>query len=125
MITDIELLTWLMTGELEVGLNNPETINFKGRSIKAYENGSHRGNPNRTRWSFGLRDNGRRRTIVRSKLVWMAGALRLVPEGFEIHHRDENRHNDAWNNLVMVTEDDHKKLDGRLTEESTAEFLGG
>jgi len=35
---------------------------------------------------------------------------RLIPQGFEIHHRDENPENNDFENLICVHQIDHNKL---------------
>jgi len=56
--------------------------------------------------------NARRRSCHVSQLVWMVNADMPVPKGFEIHHLDEDKHNNAFNNLVCVHALDHAKLHG-------------
>lgn len=134
MITDEELLTWIVTGDLIVDIDTPDVVKLRGRTVKAYANGSDRSRPDRKRYSFGFecgRDaNGkrRRRTIVRAKLVYMAGAVCLIPAGFEIHHVNGERFDDRFENLVLVSAEDHQKLDnelaGRSASADMAEFLG-
>ena len=106
-------------------LDNPETIEVSGRTIKAYLIGKYGRNPNRTRWAFGLRIGGKRRTIVRSKLVWLAGSRRELPGGFEVHHLDEDRYNDAWENLVACSGPDHDKFHANKGHADAIEFLNG
>lgn len=50
------------------------------------------------------------RVIALAKLVWMAGSGRKVPRGWEVHHRDEDRGNDSWDNLICLFKLDHRKL---------------
>ena len=105
-ITDAELLQWLDDGSLIVPLDCPERIEVFGRTVTAFLIGRKQ----TPRYGFSLRRNGRRRTIRRAKLVWLSGARRLIPDGFEIHHKDENRLNDEWSNLICIYGDDHRKL---------------
>ena len=123
-ITDAEILQWILDGSLVVGLDNPTTILNRGRSSKCYliGNDSSRSSGAHRRWAFGLFRNGRRRTIVRSKLVYLAGTKKLIPENYQIHHIDENRLNDAFDNLKALHKDDHAAL--HLTD-LTDEFLNG
>ena len=120
-ITDAELLQWLDDGSLIVPLDCPERIEVFGRSVTAFLI-SKKTNP---RYGFSLRIDGRRRTIVRNKLVWLSGARREVPDGFEIHHRDENRLNDEWSNLICIYGDDHRKLHDEDGHADAIEFLNG
>lgn len=57
------------------------------------------------------------KTIAVHRLVWMVVTQQPIPYGFEIHHRDEDTKNNAWDNLLCVHALDHKKLHGVVTEE--------
>lgn len=45
-----------------------------------------------------------------ARLVWMAGAGRTIPKGFEVHHRDDDSSSDAWDNLICLHRLDHHKV---------------
>jgi len=122
-IPDSEILALIVSGDLVVGLDNPETIQLFGREVKGYFIGAYARNPERRRFAFGFQIKGRRRTIVRSKLVYIAGSLRLLPDEFEVHHLDEDRHNDDYQNLIAVHGDDHKKIHAFGAYDSTEAFL--
>ena len=51
-----------------------------------------------------------RRSCHVSQLVWMYHHECLIPEGFEIHHMDEDRMNNSFHNLICVSSLDHAKL---------------
>jgi hypothetical protein len=40
--------------------------------------------------------------ITVAKIVWMAFTKSLVPANFEIHHRDGDIYNNAWDNLLCL-----------------------
>lgn len=66
---------------------------------------------NGTRYRYELRVCGyNKRTISRARLVYMAATDALIPEGFEVHHLDGDRYNDAFSNLICVSKVDHLKL---------------
>lgn len=50
------------------------------------------------------------RKIALHKLVWMAGTRSLVPENFEVHHRDNDTRNNSFINLMAIHKIDHKKI---------------
>lgn len=52
----------------------------------------------------------KRKNISVSKLVWMWMTRCLVPNGFQIHHRDEDRTNNSWPNLICLHQLDHRKF---------------
>lgn len=52
----------------------------------------------------------KRRKISVSIVVWMAGTRSTVPRNFEIHHRDLDTSNNAFDNLFCLHKSDHLKL---------------
>jgi hypothetical protein len=50
--------------------------------------------------------------ISLAKVVWMSVTNRVVPHGFEVHHRDEDQTNNVWSNLFCLYNLDHRKLHG-------------
>jgi hypothetical protein len=73
---------------------------------------------NGTRYRHEIYYDGHKRTIVRAKLVYLAGSLQALIKGHVIHHLDEDRYNDVWGNLVSVSNVDHDKM------HYTTEILG-
>lgn len=71
---------------------------------------------NGTRYRFEICHDGKKRTICRSRMVYMAGSGFEIPRGFEVHHLNEDRYDDRWNNLVMLTEADHRKIHCQVKE---------
>lgn len=53
---------------------------------------------------------GKVKAIHLSRLVWMAGANRLIPKRFEVHHFDEENDNDGFGNLICLHALDHRKM---------------
>lgn len=70
--------------------------------------GSERGDARVDLWH-----NNWRRSCHVSTLVWMVNTGRVIPDGFEIHHLDENPENNSFPNLVAVHSLDHLKLHGQ------------
>ncbi len=97
---------WINSTWLEVNLETAE-VRFRRRPLKAKLAGQQRWG---TRWILQFRAWGHRRTIVRSKLVWMAKERRILPPDWEVHHKDEDRYNDVASNLEAMHKDDHLKL---------------
>lgn len=106
-ITDEELLELLVCGVLEVDIKTAE-VKCRGSALKPTIVGT--AGDNGTRYRLSIRWAGRKRTIVRSRLVYMAATLRLIPDGYELHHVDEDRYNDSFHNLILLTAEDHLKL---------------
>lgn len=53
----------------------------------------------------GLRYRGR--YVYEHHLVWWTCTGELVPPGYVIHHRDENKHNNSPENLELKTRSEH------------------
>lgn len=49
-------------------------------------------------------------TIPVSKLVWILGTNRALPSGFQIHHRNRTVTDNSFNNLLALSELDHRKV---------------
>ncbi len=58
---------------------------------------------------------GKVKAIHLACVVWMAGANRTIPKGFEVHHLDEMNDSDQWDNLVCLHSLDHRKMHGATT----------
>jgi hypothetical protein len=50
------------------------------------------------------------RTLPKSHVIWIAGNRKPIPRGFEVHHDNENRRDDSFDNLFLLSTADHKKL---------------
>lgn len=59
-----------------------------------------------------IADGEKRRGVGVALVVWMAVTGKVIPQGFEIHHRDGNTWNNAWTNLYCLHKLDHQKLHG-------------
>lgn len=60
---------------------------------------------------------GKVKAIHLARLVWMAGAGRLIPKRFEVHHRDGDNDNDGFDNLICLHYLDHRKVHNQSTVE--------
>jgi hypothetical protein len=101
-ITDNDILKMIKSGEIKVDLETGD-VRRNGRLLKGC-NGRGRCED---RLGYHISVNGNRRMIVAGKLVWMAGARRILPEGFVVHHIDEDIYNNTWMNLIAVLDQDH------------------
>lgn len=57
-----------------------------------------------------IRFNNKRISIHVSHLIWMSNTGRTLPEGFEIHHINEDPTDDRWSNIIAIYSLDHPKL---------------
>lgn len=54
----------------------------------------------------------KRRNIPIHCFIWMCYNRKIIPQNYEIHHRDYNKQNNHIDNLELITEKDHKSLHG-------------
>lgn len=115
-ITDEEILAFILSGEITAKyINRRDPIIYKNEKpyTAGLVYGSRDGNCPRYRICLeiprvGRQRKRRKRSIVRSKIVWMIKHRKLVPEGHELHHKNEDRLHDAASNIVDWTEEQHR-----------------
>lgn len=101
-IPDEQILALL---ELRVLIVDYPFIRFKGKELTKNLAGSKG-----ERFRVELRFEGKKRTLLVSRLVYMAETMRVIPDGSEIHHLDGDRFNDHPSNLIALTANDHYKF---------------
>jgi hypothetical protein len=102
VLTQREILRLLKTGAYKVDLESGQVLGPKG-IVKPV--------PDDRGYLFvRLYGDRKRKMIAVQRLVWLAGAGQPIPPRFEIHHRDEDFENNAWENLLCVHKSDHAKL---------------
>jgi hypothetical protein len=69
-----------------------------------------------------LCDANRRREISVGRLVWMLYHRRLIAEGYEIDHEDEDPENNAITNLVAVEDQINRSRSGHANDWDTVPF---
>ena len=122
-ISDQQILEWIICGLLvieDIWSRQPRCI-FRGRELKPtiqYSNGRHK-LPNNPRHRWELSFQRKKRSIVCNKLIWMFMYLETPQEHEDIHHFDEDRFNNAWFNLIRMTEDAHIDLHRKAGNVST------
>lgn len=114
-ITDAELLDIIEAGTLEIRNIDDEhpELWFRGRKLKEQLNrqGGRRytvGGSKRYRWE--IRYEGKRRRIMRSRLVILFKERRLITEDERIHHGEKGRLHDGAGNLQRLTCDEHDRI---------------
>lgn len=84
---------------------------------KAVFNGHVFNRDKSTGYYVSSRRIGRRRVRLH-RYVWETMTGCAIPEGFEIHHKDRNKDNNAIDNLMLIKSEEHRRLHGQmLTEE--------
>lgn len=101
----------MLLGELHVDLDTAK-VTKSGKQLRVRYNTGRQG----SRAAVEICHDTGKRTIHLHRLVYLAGTQALIPDGFEVHHVDEDHLNNAFSNLVAVSEDDHKKLHGTYSE---------
>ena len=113
--TPDEVLRWITEGVFQIERGEETRIIKNGQELVQRINkrkNSHRGDPRVDLWH-----EGKRRSCNVSHLVWMLCTGRVIPEGFEIHHADEDPLNNSFENLVCVHPLDHGKLHNQVGDE--------
>lgn len=102
-ISDQQILDLLESGAYRVDLNTGDVFNKDGKQLKVFYG----------KWDrmyVRLYDGRRaRREISLPKLIWIAGAKSIVPDGFEVHHRDTYKTHNNFDNLICLHRIDHQK----------------
>lgn len=59
------------------------------------------------------------------RYIWERFYGQKIPEGYVIHHKDHNPHNNSISNLQLMTIDEHNKHHhrGKVVDEETRKFL--
>jgi len=97
-ISDEEILDMIVKGIIVLyptGIYKFHNKNKKFYKIKEQEH------PISKRIRFDIGINSRRRTIYRNKLIWMLTHKKVVPNGYDIDHKDGINTNDSPNNLQL------------------------
>lgn len=63
-----------------------------------------------------LYSNGERH-IALHRVIWIVGTGSPIPEGWEIHHWDEDVMNTAFDNLLCLHPNDHRKFHRDVEDE--------
>lgn len=114
-VTEEAILDAIRDGTFAVNLDTG-AVSSRGRVLRPFSNRTDR------RQFVRLHLAGRRRGIAVARLVWMAATLQLIPEGWEVHHQDENPGNDAWGNLLALHPLDHRKKHGQAATDDDVPF---
>ena len=114
-VTKQEVLDWLQDGAFTVAEGQIYTRD--GRCLVQRINKRKRCEHGDAR--VDLCFGGRRKSMHVSHLIWMWGTNSVIPDGYEIHHRDENPLNNAFDNLLCLHPIDHAKLHATVEEEPT------
>lgn len=102
-LTEAEILELFRRGIYTADVDNGVIFNRKGKRLKC------RANAKGYR-IVQFRENGRRKSIMLQRAIWMAATLSPIPEGWEVHHRDGEREHNWFLNLYCLHPLDHDKL---------------
>ena len=105
-VTRQEVLDWLQEGAFTI--SDGEVYTRAGRKLVQRIN-------NRRRCEHGdprvdLKYLGKRKSMHVSHLVWMWHTSATIPDGWEVHHRDEDPTNNNFENLLCLHPIDHAKM---------------
>ena len=113
-LTDEEILALFEKGQYQANLKTGEIYSKERDKLKI------RATRGREKEYLSVRFYKAPKTkeISVGRLIWMLGTGSLIPEGFEIHHKDGNPQNNSFDNLYALHPIDHLKLhNGDLLEE--------
>jgi hypothetical protein len=113
-VTKQEILDWLLDGAFSVA--DGQVYSRSGRQLVQRINkrkGCEHGDPR-----VDLCYCNKRASINVSQLVWMWNTKSVVPDRFEIHHRNEDPTDNDFNNLLALHPIDHGKLHAAEEEET-------
>jgi hypothetical protein len=54
--------------------------------------------------------------VKRSHVVYYDNIGKPPPKGYDLHHKDKDRNNDAWDNLELLTHKEHSQLHRNIGE---------
>lgn len=113
MVSKQTILEWLQDGVFTI--EDGEVYSSLGRKLVQRINKRKRSEHGDPR--VDLCYDGKRASVHVSHLVWMWHTDSVLPDGFEVHHRDEDPTNNNWDNLLAVHPLDHAKLHAVAEEE--------
>jgi hypothetical protein len=112
VITDAMINQFMTDGLMEVvdGLTSPRLF-FRGREIKAelHEQGGRFRIFGSDRYRYEIRWRGKRRKIMRSKLVWI-WYFGGIPDSCAVHHHDAGRYEDGLYNIEAWDDEKHSEF---------------
>lgn len=104
------VLQLIKQGEMLVNLCTT-VVTFRGRVLVPFTD-------RRRRYLFvRIYYRGARRAVSVHRLVWMKHHGRVVPPGFDIHHRDANPRNNRYTNLQKLALGKHRSEAGKIRYE--------
>lgn len=118
MVTKQDVLSWLQDGVFTIEAG--EIYSQSGRKLVQRINKRKRcehGDPR-----VDLVHGGNRVSIHVSHLIWMWNTNTVLPDGFHVHHRDEDPTNNNFDNLIAVHPMDHDKLHAVVEDTDTVPF---
>lgn len=61
--------------------------------------------------------DGKRKTIRLHRVVYEFYSGKEIPKGYHIHHKDENKDNNDFSNLALVSQSEHAKIHSKRASE--------
>lgn len=107
-LTDLDLLRLINDGVITVDANADVYCN--GSKLTKYLEGGRKDRETTKYELVRIYYGKARRAVAVHKLVWMEHTRAAVPEGFEIHHWDEDTTHNAFDNLLCLHSLDHRKF---------------
>ena len=120
--TKDELITWINNGWIQVKESEDgdiavfklQTVDPSKSIIPAWieltQRITKRNRSDRGSYRVDIHYNCKKASVYVSHLMWMTHTNQLIPQGWEVHHINEDPTDDRWENLLLVHPLDHLKL---------------
>lgn len=109
MLTDGEVLALFQNGRYRLD-EKDQVVNRFGRTIRSLLIPGTTAKPEHAYYFVRVYGNGGYRTTALHRVVWMVRTNTVIPDGWEVHHRDEDRNNNGFRNLICLHRLDHQKM---------------
>lgn len=110
-LTDKRLLQLVDEGAYVVDTNTGEVLSARTGKPIYVDADKHNGHQ-----FLRLYNTPHYRMMPLSHLIWLVATRCPLPRGFEVHHIDTDVTNNAFENLLCIHRNDHRKLHGDSEE---------
>jgi hypothetical protein len=115
LMTKRDLLNTVLTSSYKFDIETGKIFGQTGKRIIPYPN-------DEGHLFVRIYWKGKRKACAVHRLIWMAATRSSIPEGFEVHHRDNDTSHNPFYNLMCVHKMDHDKFHKEHFEENDVPF---
>lgn len=122
-----DIVSWINNGEFILKnsrIYKRKKVSNRNILVELQGRSSPRNRSDTSDIRFDIRSKGRRKTVFLHQFVWMFHTRYPIPDGFEVHHVDEDNTNNDFSNLVLLHPVDHTKIHNKyqLTTDSYSDI---